>query len=64
MTTCQFNNLSSLCTAIFSEGRDNCTHAIISVLVQKTQINPISIVQKQGIIGAKYVITLHKTDRV
>ena len=58
MTTCQFNNLSSLCAATFSEGGggDNCTHAMISVLVQKTQINSISIVQNQGVIGAKYLI--------
>ena len=45
-------------------GRGNCTHAIISVLVQKTHINPISIVQNQGIIGTKYFITLGKTARL
>ena len=57
MTKCQFNNLSSLCAATFSEGGgDNCTRAMISVLVQKTQINSISIVQNQGVIGAKYLI--------
>ena len=37
--------------------------SIIPVLVQKTLINPISIVQKQGIIEAKYFITLGKTAR-
>ena len=44
----------------FLRGRGNCTHASL-VLVQKTHINPISIVQNQGIIGAKYFITLGET---
>ena len=55
MTTCPFNNLSSPC---------NCTHAFATVLVQKTHINPIFIVQNEGIIaGAKYFITLGKTAK-
>ena len=61
MTTCPFNNLSSPCTAIFSEGKGQLTHAFITVLVQKTHINPISIAQNEGIIIAKYFITLGKT---
>ena len=46
-------------------GRGNCTraHAFIAVLVQKTHINPISIVQNKGIIRAKYFITWGKTAR-
>ena len=47
----------------FPRGRGNCTHTFITVLVQKTHINPIFIVQNQGIIGAKYFITLGKTAR-
>ena len=72
MTPCQFNNLSSLCTAIFSECRGrlytrynlstslkngDCTHAMISVIVKKIHINPMSIDQNQGI-EAKYFMTL------
>ena len=52
--------VSSMTTCL---GRGNCTHAFIAVLVQKTHINPISIVQNKGIIGAKYFITLGKTAK-
>ena len=45
-------------------GRGNCTHTFVTVLAKKTHINPISIVQNEGIIaGAKYFVTLGKTAR-
>ena len=64
MTTCPFNNLSACEQQFFLRGGGDCTLAIISVLVQKTHINRFSIVQNQGIIGAKHFITLGKSDRV
>ena len=47
----------------FLRGRGNRTHAFITVLVQKTHINQFPFVQNQGIIEAKYFITLGKTAR-
>ena len=64
MTTSQFNNLSNLCTAFFSVGRVQLYTCYYLIISSKTHINPISFVQNQGIIGAKYFVTLGKIDRV
>ena len=46
MTTCQFNNLSSLCTANFSEGKRRLCTCYHFSICSKTHIYPISIAQK------------------
>ena len=59
MTTCQFNNLSSLCTANFSEGkRQLCTCYHFSI-VQKHTSTQFPLPKRE-----KQFITLGKTDRV
>ena len=60
MTPCQFNNLSSLCTAIFSEGRRRLYTRYNLSNGLKTHNNTMSMSmsnQNRGI-GAKYFITL------
>lgn len=57
MTPCQFNNLGSLCTAIFSEGRGRLyTRYNLSNSLKNTQQHNVHV--KNRGIGAKYFITL------